>query len=94
MNLPEISLKNQYNALSKTSSIAGAAGTRFLLKKGWKFITKKEPPINPASPGVLWKEALLWGAATGLAAGVARIVLRRITAGLWRKYKGAKPTEA
>lgn len=91
MKIPELSLQNQYNALAKTSGIAGAVGTRFLLKKVWKVVTKKEPPLNPASPGVLWKEALLWGAATGMAAGVARIILRRLSASVWRKYKGAIP---
>lgn len=93
MNLPEISLKNQYNAFAKASAIAGAFSSRFLLKKGWKLITKKDPPLNPASPGVLWREALLWGAVTGLSAGVARIVFRRLSAGAWRKYKGAKPKD-
>ncbi len=94
MSLIELSPKKQYNLLSKASTIAGAVGTRKLIKKGWKAFTKKDPPTNPASPTVLWKEALLWGACTGLTVGIAKTVVRRLIAGYWRKYKGAKPAES
>lgn len=91
MSLIELTAKNQYDMLTKASTIVGAIGTRTLVKKAWKAITKKEPPQNPDSPDVLWKEALLWGASTGLAVGVIKIVARRLTAASWKKYKGPKP---
>lgn len=92
MSLFNISLKNQYNAFEQTSGLAAGAGTLFLLKKGWKLVTKKEPPENPASPSVLWREALLWGAVSGLAAGVAKVVFHRLSTSVWRKYRGATPS--
>lgn len=91
MRLLNISEKKQYNILEKASTIAGAIGIRTLIKQGWKSYAKKEPPENPASPLVPWKEALIWGAATGLTVGLMKIVTRRATAASWRKYKGALP---
>lgn len=44
---------------------------------GYKLITKKSPPKNPANPDVEWKEALLWAAVTGLVGGVSRLTARR-----------------
>lgn len=93
MSIIELTPKKEYGFLTKASTIAGAVGTRQLATKAWKAITKKDPPLNPASPGVLWKEALLWGAFTGLSVGIIKVVLRRFTAAYWRKYKGAKPPE-
>ena len=91
MSVFEITPKKQYDILTKVSAIAGAIGTRQLLKTGWKKITKNDPPQNPASPSVLWKEALLWGAATGLTVGVMKVVSRRLTGAYWEKFKGPKP---
>ena len=33
-----------------------------------------EPPINPDEDDVEWRQALFWGAASGMAVGMARIV--------------------
>ena len=91
MSLIDFSPENQYAAFAKTSTIAGAASTHLLLRKAWKLITKREPPVNPASPEVLWKEALIWGATTGLVAGVMKIMVHRLSAEMWKKYKGTPP---
>lgn len=91
MHLLNISEKNQYNILEKVSTMAGAIGIRALIKQGWKAYAKKEPPENPDSPLVPWREALIWGAATGLTVGIMKIITRRATAASWRKYKGTTP---
>lgn len=88
-----IPLSLQYNIFSKGSRAAVGASTRYVLAKGWKAITKKDPPLNPATPGVLWTEAILWGALTGAAAGVLGAVVRRLTADWWRDNMGAKPED-
>jgi hypothetical protein len=93
MSMLDLSLKKQYDFLTKTSSIAGAIAMRNLLKKGWEGITHKKPPINPAAPSVIWREALLWGAATGMAIGITKVVTRRLSASAWRKYKKLPPME-
>ena len=91
MSIIELTPEKQFNYLSTASTIAVAIGSRQLIEKGWKLITKKDPPKNPGTPSVVWKEALLWGAFTGLSVGVLKIVARRLTAASWRKYKGPLP---
>lgn len=86
-----ISEKNQFKAFQKLSTIAVTVATRSLLKKGWKSITKNDPPDDPSKPSVLWKEALLWGAATGLSLGITRVATRRLADQSWKKFKGPKP---
>ena len=83
----------QYNLINKGSRAATGAGTRYIVGKGWELVTKRKPPLNPAMPGVLWSEALAWGALVGMVSGVLGIVARRTVAALWRKYVGAKPEE-
>lgn len=33
-----------------------------------------EPPVNPDQADIEWRQALVWGAASGMAVGMARIV--------------------
>lgn len=88
-----IPLSVQYNIINKGSRAAVGAGTRYILGKGWKLVTKKDPPLNPATPGVLWTEALVWGALMGMVAGMLGIVARRLSAKWWRNNQGVKPEE-
>ena len=85
--------KIQYNLVNKGAKAAIAMGTRAVLKTGWKVITKKDAPLNPATPGVVWKEALLWGALMGMVTGMLRVVASKKTAGFWRENFGAKPED-
>lgn len=84
----------QYDALTKGSRALTGFSSRYILGKGWKLITKKDPPKNPAHPGVLWGEALAWGALTGMAAGILGVVARRLAAEWWRQNQGAIPGES
>jgi hypothetical protein len=84
----------QYNILSSGSTAAAAASTTFLLRKGWKLFTKNAPPVNPAQPGVLWSEALLYGALAGMVAGMLGVVAKRVAAAWWRTYVGPRPGDS
>jgi hypothetical protein len=84
--------KTQFKALDKASLMASTMATRFLLKKGWQRFTKQEkPPKNPASLAVSWRDALLWGAVSGLVFNLAKITAHRVTTSWWQKHKGPKP---
>ena len=60
---------------------------RELLRHGWQVATKEEPPMNPASHEVRWKDALLWGAVSGAVAGIVRIASRRASSATYRNFK-------
>jgi hypothetical protein len=51
--------------------------SRKVVGRGYKLITKEDPPQNPASLDVDWKDALLWAAVTGLVGGMSRLAVRR-----------------
>lgn len=71
-------------------TLAAAIGatllTRKLLAGGWRQAVDRDPPKNPASPEVSWREALLWGAVSGAVIGVVRIASRRASSKAYRLY--------
>lgn len=63
--------------VASATAVLAAVAARRALKAIWKQAKGTEPPEDPGAPGVTWREALLWGAAAGAMAGVARVVGRR-----------------
>lgn len=58
---------------------------------GWKFVRGTPPPLNPEHFGTTWKDALLWGVATGVMVGVVRVVVRKGAAGIWKNLGYSLP---
>ena len=83
----------QYNLINKGSRAITGMAAHLLMRKGWRYITNKKPPLNPASHGVKWGEALLWGATSGLVIGMIKTIVRRATAGYYKEMAGFKPAE-
>lgn len=54
-----------------------ARATRSLAGRGYKLITHRDAPKNPANPEVEWKEALIWAAISGVIGGMSRLAARR-----------------
>lgn len=71
------------------AAMLAAAATRKGLRKGWRLWKKEEPPRRPWRGD--WRDALLWTAGVGLAAGLMRLVARRVTAEGWRYATGDDP---
>lgn len=63
--------------LASGAAVLAAVAARRGLKAIWKQTKGTEPPEDPSAPGVTWRDALLWGAAAGALAGIARVVGRR-----------------
>lgn len=57
-----------------------ARGARAVTGKGYSLITNEDPPMNPASPDVEWKDALVWTVVSGIVGALARLVVRRAMA--------------
>ncbi|HET8790636.1 MAG TPA: DUF4235 domain-containing protein [Modicisalibacter sp.] len=63
--------------ISSGVSIAAGVAARNGMRKTYQRKVGK-PPLDPYDLDVRWRDALLWGAASGVLVGVARIVGRRI----------------
>ncbi len=72
-------------------AFAVALGVTFLarnaLQASWRTALNSDPPKNPASHEVAWREALLWGAVSGAVVGVARIASRRASSAAYRSVR-------
>jgi hypothetical protein len=64
-----------------------------VLESAWKRIRQKDPPLNPAAPTVTWSEALTWGAAAGIVAGISRVAARRGAVAAWSRFFGRMPPD-
>ncbi|AHM60698.1 hypothetical protein D770_12205 [Flammeovirgaceae bacterium 311] len=91
MSTLDISRETQYKALDKLTTIGVAVGTRTALKKAWESYTKSEPPENPDEPGVIWRNAFIWGAAVGLGVGLSKVLMKIVLDKSWKETKGSKP---
>lgn len=59
------------------ASVFGAV-LNVALKKIWKQAYEYDAPTNPGRPGVRWSDALLWGVVAGSAAGIVKVLSRRL----------------
>lgn len=74
-------------------AFAVALGVTFLARNavqaGWRKTMNSDPPKNPASHEVDWRDALLWGAVSGAVVGVARIASRRASSSVYQSIKSS-----
>jgi hypothetical protein len=75
-----------------TAALAGLA-VRRALNTGWQLVQEEEPPENPASRHVTWRQALAWTVATSVAVSVVQLVAQRGAAAGWHKVRGRYPEE-
>ncbi len=78
-----------YNALSTAAGIAAAVLARKIVSALWRSDT--DTPLNPADRRTSWQEALAWGIATAIGAGIARVVALRVASAAWQKMTGETP---
>lgn len=81
--------KLAYGGLSALAGLLAAVAARKIVSALWRGDT--EPPLNPADRRTSWREALIWALATGVGAGVSRVVALRSTAAGWESATGAPP---
>lgn len=78
-----------WKALSLLTGALAAIAVRNLVSMVWPG--SKEPPLNPADRRIDWTDAMVWGVASGVGAGVARVVSKRTAAKAWEKATGHPP---
>ena len=67
------------SAVTFVAAIGATFVVRERLESAWLSTLDRDPPKNPSSREVQWKEAMLWGAASGALVGIARIASRRLS---------------
>ena len=78
-----------WKALSLLSGALAAIAVRSLLSKVWPG--SNQPPLNPADRRIDWSSAMVWGVASGVGAGIARVLSKRTAAKAWEKATGNPP---
>jgi hypothetical protein len=71
----------------KAITMAAGAGAGVVAERvltvAWDKSVGHGPPKNPADRRTSWPEAILWGVATGIGFGIARVVANRSAAAVW-----------
>lgn len=75
-----------------SGALAGLLAQR-LLETAWKSVRAETPVPLPADRRSSWTDALSWAAATGVGAGVARLVAIRTAARMWEATTHEPPPE-
>jgi hypothetical protein len=75
-----------------SGALAGLVATR-VLEAAWKGVRGATPVPLPADRRSPWTDALSWAAATGVGAGVARLVAIRTAAHVWEATTHERPPE-
>lgn len=84
--------KMLYKMFGILSGVFAAKVARSVMESGWKRTHGgANPPRQPDAPGTRWSEAIAWAVASGVAAGVARLLATKSTASAWRKATGHLP---
>ena len=75
-----------------SGAVAGLI-TQRLLEAAWKSLRGDMHPPMPADRRSSWADALSWAVATGVGAGVARLVAIRTAARMWEAATHELPPE-
>lgn len=75
------------NLIAFITALAAGLAARNMLQASWRQALDRDPPKNPSSTAVDWKEALAWGALSGALVGVTRIAARRGSTSLYRQVR-------
>lgn len=80
-----------WKVMGVASGVLAAKASRSAAEAVWRRTRGGDPPRNPAAYGTSWGEAVLWAAASGVTAGVARMLATRAAAGTYRRAAGHLP---
>jgi hypothetical protein len=80
-----------WDVVAFASGAAAAAAFRWGMTAVWRASRHGDPPANPASRGVRWRDALVWSVSLAVGAAVSRVVAQRGAAAAWQAATGARP---
>jgi hypothetical protein len=87
----ELDDRTAWTAFAAAAAMVGGAAVRQGLQQGWKLAMHEDPPLDPTSRDVPWRDAILWTVASGVAIGLGRLIARRGAAAWWERLTGDEP---
>lgn len=69
----------------------GGMAVRQGLNQAWRLAKHEDPPLDPSSRDVEWKDAILWTVASGVMFGLGSLIARRSAAAAWERLTGDAP---
>jgi hypothetical protein len=88
-----VSKKYGWKAITLGSGALAGLLTQRLLEAAWKVLRGDVDPPMPADRRSSWTDALSWAIATGVGAGVARLLAVRTAARMWEAATHELPPE-
>jgi hypothetical protein len=80
-----------HKIMAGVAAATSALVARKALTAGWRTLTGKEPPEEPANPDTRLAEAAGWAAASAGVIAAAQVIARRKVAATWRSASGELP---
>jgi Protein of unknown function (DUF4235) len=85
--------KAMWLAVVSGASALSMVAVRQGLNQAWRLATEEEPPEDPASEDVDWRDAIAWTLATSVIIGLGRLFALRGAAAGWRRFTGEAPPQ-
>lgn len=83
--------RRMWDFIAFASGAAAGTAFRWGMTAVWRASRHEDPPANPASRGVRWRDALVWSVSLAVGAAVSRVVAQRGAAAAWQAATGARP---
>ncbi|QGG95017.1 DUF4235 domain-containing protein [Actinomarinicola tropica] len=80
-----------WKAMTLGSGVLAALVARRVVGAIWTRIKGADEPTDPADRNTSWTNAIQWAVASGVGAGVARVLAQRAAARAWESATGATP---
>lgn len=87
----EIERDTAWAAVAASAAALGGVLVRQGLNRAWKLAMQDDPPLDPSSRDVSWREAILWTVASGVVIGLGRLIARRGAAAAWERLTEERP---
>jgi uncharacterized BrkB/YihY/UPF0761 family membrane protein len=85
--------KAMWAAMVTGAGTLGMAAVRTGLNQAWRFAKEQDPPDDPASLDVTWRDAIAWTLATSIVIGLGRLFALRGAAAGWTHLTGEAPPQ-
>lgn len=80
-----------WSAVAAGAAMLGGTVVQRGLHQAWKLAKHEDPPLDPTSRDVTWRDAIIWTIASGVLFGLGSLIARRGAAAGWERFTGEAP---